>query len=260
LSRERIHRLLTICALALIPGAPVNAAAPKKAEVLVLAAASLTNVLGDLAVRWEETSDVHATLSFASSAVLARQIEAGGNADVFISADPDWMDYLASRHLIDAGSRRNVAGNRLVLIAPADYPLALTIAPGFKLADALGDGRLATGDPETVPVGRYARSALIKLGVWNEVADRLVRADDVRSAMMFVSRGEARLGIVYSTDAAADAKVRVVDTFPADTQAPFLYPAVALSGARPGARAFVAFLGGETARATWKKYGFVEVQ
>jgi molybdate transport system substrate-binding protein len=257
-SRKRFHRLVAICVAGVVTSLPVTAAAPRKPEVLVLAAASLTDVLGDLAARWEESSGIHASLSFAASAVLARQIEAGGNADVFISADPDWADYLAARHLIDTGSRRNVAGNRLVLIAPADNPLTLTIAPGFRLRDALGGGRLATGDPDTVPVGRYARSALIKLGVWNEVAGRLVRADNVRSAMMFVSRGEVPLGIVYATDAAADIRVRIVDTFPADTHAPIVYPAAALNGARPGARAFVAFLGGESARVAWRKYGFVD--
>jgi molybdate transport system substrate-binding protein len=225
----------------------------------VFAAASLTNVLGKLSADWEATSGVHAKLSFAASSVLARQIEAGGTADVFISADQEWMDYLQARNLIDKASRRNLVGNRLVLIAPADSQLTLKIAPGFKLADALGKGRLATGDPDTVPVGRYARSALTTLGVWDEVADRLVRADNVRSAMMFVSRGEVPLGIAYATDAAVDSKVRVIDVFPANTHAPITYPAAVLGAAKPEAAAFVAFLAGEKARAAWRKFGFVEI-
>ena len=158
----------------------------KKPALLVFAAASLTNVLGEISPAWEKTSGIPVKLSFAASSVLARQIEAGGNADVFISADQEWMDYLQSRNLIDKTARRDLVGNRLVLIAPADSKLELKIATGFALAEALGDGRLATGDPDTVPAGRYARAALTSLGVWDEVADRLVRADNVRSAMMFV--------------------------------------------------------------------------
>jgi len=256
---EFLQRPLAVCALILTFGGIAAAEEPKKTELLVLAAASLTNVLGELSADWEKASGVPAKLSFAASSVLARQIEAGGTADVFISADQEWMDYLQARNLIDKASRRNLVGNRLVLIAPADSQLRLKIEPGFKLADALGKGRLATGDPDTVPVGRYARSALTTLGVWDEVADRLVRADNVRSAMMFVSRGEVPLGIVYATDAAVDSKVRVVDTFPANTHAPITYPAAALSAAKPEAAAFVAFLAGEKARASWRKFGFVEI-
>ncbi len=199
-------------------------------------------------------------ISFAASSVLARQIEAGGKADVFISADQEWMDYLQARNLINKPSRRNLVGNRLVLIAPADSKIELKIAPGFPLAAALGSGRLATGDPDTVPVGRYARSALISLGVWDEVQDRLVRADNVRSAMMFVARGEVPLGIVYTTDALVDSKVRVVDTFPANTHAPITYPAAVLQGARSEAATFVAFLASPATAETWKKYGFQELK
>ena len=246
-----------ICALALLYLPPVLAAEPPKRELLVFAAASLTNVLGELTPAWEQSSGVRVKLSFAASSVLARQIEAGGTADVFVSADREWMDYLQSRGLIDKASRRDLAGNRLVLIAPADSRLELKIAPGFKLAEALGDGRLATGDPDTVPAGRYARSALTTLGVWDGVADRLVRADNVRSAMMFVARGEAPLGIVYATDAAVDSKVRVIDIFPEATHAPITYPAAAVRGAKPEALALIAYLGSGKARLTWRKFGFV---
>jgi len=144
------------------------------------------------------------------------------------------MDYLQSRNLVDKPTRRNLVGNRLVLIAPSDSTLQLKIAPGFDLAGALGKRRLATADPDTVPVGRYARSALVTLGVWDEVQDRLVRADNVRSAMMFVSRGEVPLGIVYTTDAMVDSHVRVVDTFPENSHPPITYPGAILKGASRG--------------------------
>ena len=168
------------------------------------------------------------------------------------------MDYLQSRGIIDKATRRNLAENRLVLIAPADSRIELRIAPGFPLVRALDGGRLATGDPDTVPVGRYARSALTSLGLWDEIQDRLVRADNVRSAMMFVARGEVPLGIVYTTDALVDQKVRIVDTFPANTHDPITYPAAVVNGAHSEARSLVEFLGGDVARATWKKFGFVE--
>ncbi len=243
--------------LALASLAPASAAQPEKPELLVFAAASLTNVLGELSRTWEQTSGMRVKLSFAASSMLARQIEAGGRADAFISADQEWMDYLQTRGLVDKTTRRNLVGNRLVLIAPADSKVTLSIAPGFELAAALGTGRLSTGDPDTVPVGRYARSALMTLGVWDEIQDRLVRADNVRSAMMFVARGEAPLGIVYGTDALIDAKVRVVDTFPTGSHAPIAYPAAACRGAQPAVAAYLEFLGGAAARDTWKKFGFV---
>jgi molybdate transport system substrate-binding protein len=231
-----------------------------KPQLLVFAAASLTNVLGELTPHWEKSSGVTVKISFAASSVLARQIEAGGTADVFVSADQEWMDYLQSRNLLDKSSRRNLVGNRLVLIAPADSKIELKIAPAFKLGAALGTGRLATGDPDTVPIGRYARSALTSLGVWDEIADRLVRADNVRSAMMFVARGEVPLGIVYSTDALVDPKVRIVDTFPENTHAPISYPAAATSVARKQAIAYLEFLSSTEARETWKKFGFLVIK
>ena len=237
-----------------------HAAADDRPTLLVFAAASLSNVLGELSTTWERSSGVPVKLAFASSSVLARQIEAGGRADLFISADQEWMDYLQTRNLIDKGSRRNLVGNRLVLIAPADSKLELEIAPGFKLAAALGGGRLSTGDPDTVPVGRYARSALIYLGVWDEVAGRLVRADNVRSAMTFVARGEVPLGIVYATDALIDRNVRVVDTFPSNSHAPITYPAAALAGARVETHALLEFLVSAEAAAVWKKSGFQEIK
>ena len=238
------------------PAMPQSAARP---ELLVFAAASLTEVLGELARVYETRSGSRVRLSFAASSVLARQIEAGGRADVFLSADQEWMDYLAARRLIDATSRRDLVGNRLVLIAPADSTLRLAIAPGFKLAEALGDGRLATGDPDTVPVGRYARAALTNLGVWQSVAARLVRAENVRAAITYVARGETPLGIVYATDAQIDQKVRVLATFPDSSHTPITYPAAATASAVPGAADFLAFLGSDAAAPVWKKFGFVEL-
>jgi molybdate transport system substrate-binding protein len=253
-------RIFCLLVAVLTFGSPAFAQHDKKPELLVFAAASLSNVLNELSTSWTSTSGVNVKLSFAASSVLARQIEAGGKADVFISADQEWMDYLEARNLIDKPARRNLVGNRLVLIAPADSKIRLKIGPGFPLATALGSGRLATGDPDTVPVGRYARSALISLGVWDQIQDRLVRADNVRSAMMFVARGEVPLGIVYTTDALVDSKVRIVDTFPTNTHAPITYPAATLPGARSEAATFVAFLASPAAAESWKKFGFLQLR
>jgi molybdate transport system substrate-binding protein len=256
---NRPHRRLLMCLLGILACASPSAIAAEKEPLLVFAAASLANVLGEIAPAFERSSGVRVKLSFAASSVLARQIEAGGNADVFIAADQEWMDYLQARSLIEKASRRDVVGNRLVLVAPAASKLELKIAPGFRIAEALGKGRLSTGDPDTVPVGRYARSALTTLGVWNDIQDRLVRADNVRSAMMFVARGEVPLGIVYATDAAIDPKVRIVDTFPANTHAPITYAAASVNNAHAGTTAFLDFLGSDAARAAWRKFGFVEL-
>jgi len=167
------------------------------------------------------------------------------------------MDYVQARKLIDGSTRQNLLSNRLVLVAPADSKIELKIAPGFALAAALGsNGRLATGDPESVPVGKYARSALTSLGVWNEVADRLVRADNVRSALAFIARGETPLGIVYETDAKVEKRVRIVDFFPADSHPPIVYPVAATAQAGPAARQFVDFLKTARAQEIFNKYGF----
>jgi molybdate transport system substrate-binding protein len=240
--------------LALSPSLP--AAEVQQPQILVFAAASLTDALEEASAAYEKTAHVKVKSSFDSSSVLARQIEAGAPADVFISADTAWMDYLQSRNLIQAASRKNLLGNQLVLIAPADSQIQLKIAPHFPLAAALGEGRLATGDPDSVPAGRYARSALTKLGVWDSVAPRLARAEDVRVALLYVARGEAPLGIVYTSDALADKKVRVVDTFPADTHEPIVYPIALTTSAQSEAAAFVAYLAGPQGHEIFVKYGF----
>ena len=251
--------LVALCAAAFVHSS-ATADEKKKPELLVFAAASLTNVMGELSTAWSATSGVRVKSSFAASSVLARQVEAGGKADAFISADQEWMDYLQSRNLIDGSTRRDLVANRLVLIAPADSKLTLRIAPGFDLVGALGKQRLATGDPDTVPVGRYARSALVSLGVWDEIQDRLVRADNVRSAMTFVALGEVPLGIVYATDARVDSKVRIVDTFPENTHPPITYPGAAIKGSRSEAREFLEFLASPQARDIWMKFGFLELK
>lgn len=239
---------------------PIRAQDPTRPGLLVFAAASLSNVLGALAQRYERQSGVRVKSSFAASSALARQIEAGSRADVFVSADEEWMDYLQRRQLIEPTSRRDLVGNRLVLIAPADSPISLRIAPAFPLRAALGDARLSTADPDTVPVGRYARAALTSLGVWHDVEDRLVRADNVRSALMFVARGEAPLGIVYRTDARAEPKVRIVDTFPASTHAPITYPAAMTIRASHYASSFLEFLSKPESLDTWRQFGFLELE
>lgn len=254
-----LRTMLAALGFALVAFAPVRAENSEKPPLLVFAAASLTNVLGELSPAFEKTSGVKVRLSFAASSSLARQIEAGAAADVFVSADQEWMDYLQTRKLLDEKSRRDLVANRLVLIAPADSGVTLKIGPGFPLAAALGDGRLSTGDPDTVPVGKYARAALAALGVWKAIEPRLVRAENVRSAMMFVSRGEAPLGIVYSTDALVDPTVRVVGVFPEATHAPITYPAAAMKGAGTRAAAYLEYLSGTDARVTWKKFGFADL-
>jgi molybdate transport system substrate-binding protein len=256
MARMTMHRrrlLATLVALLATSGARAAGGVP---AITVYGAASLTNVLQVLGDGFTASTGIPIKYSFAASSQLARQIESGSPADVFFSADQEWMDYLEQRDLIQQPTRHNVLGNRLVLIAPADSPLRLRIAPGFPLRAALGNGRLATGDPDTVPVGRYARSALLNLGVWSDVADRLARAENVRSAMVFVSRGEVPLGIVYETDARVDTTVRIVDVFPPNTHPPITYPIALTRSALPAARQYVDYLRGPVGTATFQKFGF----
>ncbi|HEX3915440.1 MAG TPA: molybdate ABC transporter substrate-binding protein [Steroidobacteraceae bacterium] len=224
--------------------------------ITVFAAASLTNVLQELGDGYTKGRPIPVRFSFAASSALARQIENGSRADIFFSADVEWMDYLQARNLIQPATRHDALGNQLVLIAPRDSRVSLRIQPHFKLAATLGSGRLATGDPDSVPVGRYAREALTNLGAWTEIADRLVRADSVRAALAFVDRGEAALGIVYSTDARIDSKVRVVDVFPAGSHQPIIYPVALTRGAMPEAARFAAYIRGPAGDRAFRRYGF----
>ncbi len=224
--------------------------------ITVFAAASLTDVLQELGDGFTGETSIPVRFSFAASSTLARQIESGAPADVFFSADVQWMDYLQSRKLIQRGSRHDVLGNRLVLVASNDNAIKLKIAPHFGLAAALGKGRLATGEPGSVPAGRYAQESLKKLGVWEEVENRLVPTDSVRSALAFVDRGDAPLGIVYATDALVDKKVHIVDVFPDDTHLPLVYPIALTTASRGGAAKFVAYIRGPAGDAAFRAYGF----
>ena len=235
--------------------AMVSQAAEK--TLTVFGASSLTNVLEEVGKAYTAKTGMPIRFSFAASSALAKQVESGAPADVFISADQEWMDYLADRKLIQPATRRDIAGNSLVLVAPADSTVALKIAPGFALVAALGErGRIATGDPASVPVGKYARAALGNLKVWASVESRIIPADNVRTALNFVARGEAPLGIVYATDARAESRVRVVDTFPASTHEPIRYPAAATLIASAGAAGFLEFLSSEPARTVLDRAGF----
>lgn len=242
--------LLGLCALATerLPAAD--------APVLVFAAASLTDALQEVDRVFTDSRHVPVRESFASSAVLARQIETGAPAQLFLSADEQWMDYLERRQRIVQGSRRDLLGNRLVLIAPADSTLQLTVQPGMKLREALGKDRLAMGEPASVPAGIYGKAALEKLGVWSQVASQIAAADSVRGALALVSRGEAPLGIVYRTDALIAKGVRVVSEFPPDSHPPIRYPAALIKGATRNASELLSFLSSSTAQALFARHGF----
>ena len=204
-------------AAALLVLATLPARALDQTTVTVFAAASLTDALGKIGQAYEAAGNGHVVFNFAASSLLARQIGSSAGTDMFISADTDWMDYLDNRGLIAHATRVNLLGNHLALIAPADSNVTVTIAPHFDLAGALGGGRLALADPDSVPAGKYARAALTSLGVWDGVSGHLAPAENVRAALAYVARGEAPLGIVYTTDAMAEPKVRIVGTFPANT-------------------------------------------
>ncbi|WP_291295495.1 molybdate ABC transporter substrate-binding protein [Elioraea sp.] len=243
----------------------VPATAPRAQQgATVFAAASLSDALRVLGQDWAARGNPGPRFSFASSSALARQIEQGAPADLFVSADEAWASYLQERNLLVNATRTSLLGNSLVLVAPADAATTITLsrgtlARGTDLVALLGPaGRIATGDPAHVPVGRYARAALTWMGQWEAIAPRLARADNVRAALLLVARGEAPLGIVYATDAAASAGVRIVGTFPAESHDAITYP-FALTRRAEGnaeARAYLAFLTGPEAAATWLRFGF----
>lgn len=226
-------------------------------RLLVFAAASVKTALDEIAEGWRRGVGVEVSISYAGSPALARQIENGAPADLFISADHDWMDHLDRRGLVRRETRGDLLANRLVLVAPAGVAPALRIAPEFPLAAALGDGRLAMANVDSVPAGKYGRAALERLGVWTSVRHRTVQAENVRAAALYVSRKEAPLGIVYRTDALADPRLAVVDTFPADSHPPILYPAALVATSRhPRAMALLDYLRSDAARAAFERQGF----
>jgi len=244
-----------LAAAACFAAAPTVAAQAK--DMVVFAAASLKNALDDVDAAWSRDSGRKAVISYAASSALARQIEQGAPADVFISADRDWMDYLQKRDLIKPETRTDLLGNRIVLVAEKTSKLATVIKPGFDLAGLLGSGRLAMADVASVPAGKYGKAALESLGVWASVRNKVAQAENVRLALLLVDRGEAPLGIVYATDAAADPNVKIVAAFPDDTHPPIVYPvALTARAASADAASFAAFLRSATAKPLFERQGF----
>lgn len=246
--------LSVVAALAVLAGGPRQAAASD--EVVVFAAASLKNALDEVAAAWTAETRNIATLSYAGSSALARQIEQGAPADVFLSANPEWMDVLDAGDLIAEGTRKNLLGNALVLIAHGRDAAPIDIDETFDLGALLGEERLAMALVDAVPAGIYGKAALTSLGAWDDVADNVVQAENVRAALALVARGEAPYGIVYRTDAAADDTVTVVATFPPETHPDIVYPAAVTRQGGAPARAFVEFLASETARQIFERHGF----
>ena len=244
----------TSAALLAVPGGALAQPAP----LTIFAAASMKNALDAAAALWaSRTGKPAPRISYAASNTLAKQIEQGAPADVFVSADLDWMDYLDTRKLIRAGSRVDLLGNRLVLVAPKDALTPIVLGPGLDLARALGSGRLAMGNVDAVPAGKYGKAALEKLGAWDGVKDRIAQADSVRAALLLVSRGEANLGIVYATDAVAEPNVVVVGTFPADSHPSIVYPvALVRDSTNPDGADFLTFMRGGDARPIFQSQGF----
>jgi molybdate transport system substrate-binding protein len=248
-------RLFAIACLVL--GVSIATPAAAHDTLTVFAAASLKNALDDIDAEFSKASGVKVAASYAASSTLAKQIEQGAPADVFASADLDWMDYAHDKKLINDATRINLLGNRLVLIAPKDSPLAdVAIGPGFDLAALAGDGRIVTGDVRAVPVGRYAKAALEKLGAWAKAEPKMAMAENVRAALVLVARGEAPLGIVYETDAKVEPNVKIVGRFPADSHPPIVYPFAATITAKPQAERYLAFLRSTVARNVFERYGF----
>jgi molybdate transport system substrate-binding protein len=236
-----------------VPPSIAQAAAP----VTVFAAASLQESLSAAARMWSASGGGETRLSFGASSAMARQIGQGAPADLFLSADLEWMDWLAERKLIVAASRRDLLSNSLVLIAPTGSKTTLKIGRGMPLARALGAGRLAVADVNAVPAGKYAKASLTALGVWPSVEGKLLPGENVRAALAYVSRGEAPLGMVYATDARADPRVRVVGTFPAGSHPAIVYPGAVVTGSRdPSAASFLGWLQGPRASAVFRKAGF----
>ena len=244
--RRLIALIVALCAIV-----PSHAAPP-----LVLAAASLQESLNAAADAWAARRHERPILSFASSSALAKQIDAGAPADIFISADEPWMDDVARHGLVKPGTRTSFLGNRLVLVAPTAKPVA--IRPGFPLAGLLGDGKLAMGEVSSVPAGKYGKEALARLGIWDAVSGKVAGADSVRSALALVERGEAPYGIVYATDALAAKTVKVVGVFPENSHAPITYPvAVLTASTSPETEAFRRFLISGAGKAIFRRYGFI---
>jgi molybdate transport system substrate-binding protein len=254
LSRRQILSVVTAAGLCAAVGAPALA---QEKTLTVFAAASMKNALDDVDAAFTKASGTKVVASYAASSALAKQIEQGAPADVFISADLDWMDYSAQKKTIKDDTRVNLLGNKLVLIAPKESKITqVNIGPGFDLAGLIGDGRITTGEVSSVPVGKYAKEALEKLGIWASVEKKFAMADSVRAALSLTARGEAVLGIVYETDAKVEPNVKIVGVFPADSHPPVVYPVAATVNAKPDATAYLAFLRSAAAKTIFENYGF----
>jgi molybdate transport system substrate-binding protein len=253
-----MHRLAGfLTALSILSGPAASPALAQDKTLTVFAAASMKNALDDVDAAWTAKTGVKIVASYAASSALAKQIEQGAPADVFVSADTDWMDYSIGKKNINESTRVNLLGNAIVLIAPKDSKVDnVTIGQGFDLAKLAADGKIATGDVKAVPVGKYAKAALKKLGAWNAAEPKFAMAESVRAALTLVARGEAVLGIVYSTDAKVDPGVKIVGTFPADSHPAIIYPVAATATAQAEAADYLAFLRSSAAKAIFEKYGF----
>jgi molybdate transport system substrate-binding protein len=249
--------LALLAAAALTWSAGAHPAAAQGKDVVVFAAASLKNALDEMAGQWQRETGKKVVVSYAATNTLIKQIEQGAPADIFISADLDWMDYGQQKGLIKPDTRSNLLGNRLVLIAPKDSNVAANIQPGFDLAALLKGGRLAMGNVDAVPAGKYGKAALEKLGIWDGVKDKIAQAENVRAALLCVARGEAPLGIVYQTDATSDPSVKIVGTFPENTHPPIIYPiALTKESTNPDVQAFLSYLRSPAARPAFERQGF----
>jgi molybdate transport system substrate-binding protein len=244
--------LTSLCVLAV----PAAASAEEK-SLTVFAAASMKNALDDVDAAFTAKTGVKITASYAASSVLAKQIDQGAPADIFVSADTDWMDYATAKQTVNEATRTNLLGNSIVLIAPKDSQIGnVTIGPGFDLAKLAGSGKIATGDVSSVPVGKYAKVALETLGAWQTAAPKFAMAESARAALTLVARGEAALGIVYATDAKVEPGVKIVSIFPADSHPAIIYPVAATTSAGPRATDYLTFLHSLVAKAIFERYGF----
>ena len=253
-----MHRLAGFfVAFTILIGSIDSPAIAQDRSLTVFAAASMKNALDDIDAAYTAKTGVKVVASYAASSALAKQIEQGAPADIFASADTDWMDYAAARKAINAPTRVNLLGNRIVLIAPKDSGIDnVAIGPGFDLAKLAGDGKIATGDVKAVPVGKYTKATLEKLGAWQAAEPKFAMAESVRAALTLVARGEAALGIVYATDAKVEPGVKIVGTFPPDSHPSIIYPVAATATARAEAADYLAFLRSSVAKTVFEKYGF----
>jgi len=244
-------------AIAILCGLSASLAPAQDKSITIFAAASMKNALDEIDAAFTAKTGIKTIASYAASSMLAKQIEQGAPADIFISADTDWMDFAIDKKVVNETTRINLLGNSLVLIAPQDSAInRVTIGPGFDLAGFAGSGRIATGDVNSVPVGKYARAALQKLGAWQAAEPKFAMAESVRAALLLVARGEVTLGIVYATDARIESGVKIVGTFPADSHPAIIYPVAATTSAKPEAFSYLSFLRSSAAKAIFERYGF----